>query len=217
MEKDNRFNKYDTIILASRSPRRLEILRANGIDPVVMPTDTNELLPDGIGYREAVEMLSAEKGEACLDMLGSEKTENYAVTGATCSPALQDVGRALIIAADTVVYTESLGIMGKPLDRDDAYAMLDAIRGTSHMVATGVTLIDISGRSKTTKTFSEVTTVWCRDYSVDDIYDYIEREQPYDKAGSYAIQSSFSEHIDHIDGDYWNVVGLPFDRIVSEL
>ncbi|MBQ6582935.1 MAG: Maf family protein, partial [Mogibacterium sp.] len=160
---------------------------------------------------------------------------------------------ALVIAADTVVYKEY--IMGKPSDYQDAFHMLDAIRGTYHDVATGVTLLHytedqvetgISGncsndsnhirvssgaersseapetlenkhKTPVVRSFCEVTRVWCKPYTDADIDRYIQEESPYDKAGSYAIQSSFAEHIDHIEGDYENVVGLPFERIVREI
>ena len=193
---------YETVILASQSPRRLEILRAHGIDPVVRPTDADETLPDGIGMEDAVRYLSSVKAEACLRDLAS--------LGPEAMPP-----DALLVAADTVVYTDRLGIMGKPADQKEAFLMLSTIRGTFHFVATGVTLIDTGTAERLT--FADVTEVWCKEYSDADIMNYIEQEKPYDKAGAYAIQGPFGSHIDHITGDYENVVGLPFDRIEAEL
>ena len=93
--------------------------------------------------------------------------------------------------------------------------MLDKIRGTFHYVVTGICLIDKSSGSETV--LSDVTTVHCVNYTDEDIRNYISQTEPYDKAGSYAIQGYFGRYIDHIDGDYENVVGLPFYRIERAL
>lgn len=188
--------KYDKIILASQSPRRLEILRKHGIEPVVMPTDANEDLGGITGMRDAVEELARRKAEACP----------------ASSDASVSSGRNLIIAADTIVYKD--GIMGKPKDHDDAVRMLRAIRNTIHFVATGVCLVDTAAGKRTV--FSEVTEVHCTDYSDEEIEKYIASEQPYDKAGSYAIQGPFRKYIESFEGDYENVVGLPYSRLERE-
>ena len=185
------------IILASASPRRLEIMHRHGIDPVVMPQDTDESLPEGIGMTEAVEMLASAKARACYDAVKDD-------------PAYDGF---VIVGSDTIVWKDE--IMGKPADKADAFRMLDKIRGTHHYVVTGVCLIDKSTGSESL--LSDVTTVHCVNYSDEDIEDYISREEPYDKAGSYAIQGHFGRYIDHIDGDYENVVGLPFYRIEEAL
>lgn len=185
------------VILASGSPRRLEILKKHGIEPVVMPQDTDESLPDGIGMTEAVEMLASRKARACYESVRDD-------------PAYKG---SVILGADTIVWKDE--IMGKPADREDAWRMLDKIRGTFHYVVTGVCLIDKSSGRETV--MNDVTTVYCVNYSDEDIEDYISREEPYDKAGSYAIQGYFGRYIDHIEGDYENVVGLPFHLIESAL
>ena len=158
-----------------------------------MPSRADESLPFGIGMREAVEMLARRKAEACYEDIRGDKS-------------LED---SLIIAADTIVWKD--GIMGKPESEADAFRMLDSIRGTSHYVVTGVCLMDAG--SGEARVLSEVTEVFCKDYSDGDIYEYLSMEEPYDKAGSYAIQGYFGRYIDHIEGDYENVVGLPFYRI----
>lgn len=193
--------RHMKIILASASPRRREILEKHGIHPVVMPTDANEDLPGGIEMHDAVKTLAERKARACCD----------SITG---DPALREKYRGyVVIGADTIVWKDE--IMGKPSDAADAYRMLDSIRGTSHFVVTGVCLIDLESGAK--EVISDSTTVWCKDYSDEDIYDYISLEEPYDKAGSYAIQGYFGRYIDHIDGDYENVVGLPYYRIEGSL
>ncbi len=180
------------IILASKSPRRLEILNKHGIEPILMPTDTEELLPDGIGMEAAVEMLAEQKARACYDAMDPTEYPD-----------------SLIIGADTIVYKDE--IMGKPADTADAFRMISKYRNTSHYVVTGVCLIDTNTGEATV--LSDVTTVYCTDYSDEQIYEYIEEDQPFDKAGAYAIQGAFGKYIDHIEGDYENVMGFPFHRI----
>ena len=179
------------IILASKSPRRIEILHRHGIDALIIPADTDETLPEGIGMTDAVEMLAKRKAMACYDAVHEQYPGH------------------LIIGADTIVWKDE--IMGKPADADDAYRMLDKIRGTVHYVVTGVAVVETDTGS--CSVFSDITEVHCKNYTDADILEYISMEEPYDKAGSYAIQGYFGKHIDHIEGDYENVVGLPYYRI----
>lgn len=189
------------IILASASPRRLEILKEHGIDPIVMPTEADESLSEGISPEIAVKTLSERKARVCFEMIKRD-------------PELSaEYSDCLIIGADTIVWKDE--ILGKPEDKDDAFRMLDMIRGTDNQVLTGVCLIDI--KTCDIRSICDITNVYCTDYSDEDINDYISREEPYDKAGSYAIQGYFSRYIDHIDGDYENVIGLPYYRIADIL
>lgn len=181
------------IILASQSPRRLEILNNHGIKPIVIPADIDETLPDDITCEDAVKMLAKKKAAAVYEQIKND-------------PKYDD---AVIIGSDTIVYKDK--IMGKPLDENDAYSMLSSIRNTKHYVATGVAIIEVHTGKETI--LCDLTTVYCKDYSDEEIWAYIESATPFDKAGSYAIQGEFSKYIDHIDGDYENVVGLPFYRI----
>ncbi len=168
-------------------------MQKHGVVPVTIPSNAKEVLPDGIGMTEAVELLSRQKAEAVYNSIKD-------------NPEYKD---AVVLGADTIVYLDE--IMGKPVDRADAYRMLSSIRGTHHYVATGVTLIYVeNGRIET---LHDITKVFCTNYSDEDIYEYIDTDEPYDKAGSYAIQGAFGKYIDHIEGDYENVMGLPFYRI----
>ena len=195
-------SRYDRVILASKSPRRLEILRNHGVEPVVMPGNTDEALPDGISFTDAVTMLSERKAMAALelpDILGFE-------------------GKSLLIASDTIVYKDI--IMGKPINNEDAFNMLASLRNDTHYVATGVTLIDIIDgvpQLDDRCSFAEVTEIICGDYTDEDIWSYIKTGEPADKAGAYAIQGGFRKYIKEFIGDYENVVGLPYNRIISEL
>lgn len=189
----NDSKQLNNVILASKSPRRIEILHKHGVFPSLMPTETEETLPDDIGASEAVEMLARRKALACYKSVKGNP----------------DYSEHIIIGADTIVWKD--GIMGKPVDKDDARRMIEKIRGTVHYVVTGVALIDTD--TGKTEVFSDVTEVHCKNYSDQDIEEYLSLDEPYDKAGSYAIQGHFGKHIDHIVGDYENVVGLPYYRI----
>ena len=195
-------SRYDRVILASKSPRRLDILRDHGIEPIIMPGNTDESLPDGITFTDAVTMLSERIAMAALelpDILGFE-------------------GKSLLIASDTIVYKDI--IMGKPIDNEDAFNMLASLRNDTHYVASGVTLIDIiEGVPQIDNicSFAEVTEIICDDYTDEDRWSYIKTGEPTDKAGAYAIQGGFRKYIREFRGDYENVVGLPYNRIISEL
>ena len=180
------------VILASASPRRLEIMNKHGVDPLVMPTDADETITGDPSMTEVVEDLSRRKALACYNSI--KEDNRYA--------------GYMIVAADTIVYKD--GILGKPEDAEDARRMLQLYRGTFHYVVTGITLIDTDSGSE--EVLSDVTRVWCKDYTDEDIEDYISRAEPYDKAGAYAIQGYFGRYIDHIEGDYENVVGLPYNK-----
>ena len=180
------------IILASKSPRRLEILRKHGIEPEVIPADADETLPEGIDMISAVKLLALKKARAVYESLGSDLE-----------------GEGYIIGSDTIVYKDEL--LGKPADREDARRMLETIRGTGHFVSTGVALIDIATGEEIV--LNDVTEVFCTDFSDEELEEYLDTDEPYDKAGAYAIQGIFSKFIKGYVGDFENVVGLPFHII----
>lgn len=201
-----------TIILASKSPRRLEILRKHGIEPIVIPSNAEEVLPDGIGMEAAVEMLAQQKAEAVYNEIKSNPGILEAAIKNSSAPDA-DLRDAIIIGSDTIVYKDE--ILGKPKDADDAFRMISKYRGTHHYVVTGMALIDLN--TGDISVLSDITTVYCKNMSDEQIREYIENEQPYDKAGAYAIQGPFIDYIDHYDGDYENVMGFPFHRIADLL
>jgi septum formation protein len=232
---------FQQVILASGSPRRLEILRNHDINPVIMPASVDESLPDGISMEDAVMFLSFKKARAAEDELlltipdcdPEEKDSNdmileeeqededrdpldeeHSPESRVQKLAEQD-GPQLILAADTVVYDPDLGILGKPQDHDDAFRMLSSLRGKKHQVATGCSLILCGMPAR--RIFCEVTDVYCKNYTDDDIEAYIASGEPFDKAGAYGIQGAFGQYIDHIEGSYDNVVGLPFERLNREI
>lgn len=214
------------IILASGSARRKEIFEAHGFTPVIMPMDVDETLPEDIEPQDAVMYLSLKKGLACKDALLSGEG----------SDRLGTREHALIVSADTIVYASDITtgkwtIMGKPKDEDDAWRMLRSIASTSHKVMTGVTLIsytpasdadtvidaDSASGSHIFRTFYDSTNVYVKPLSDEEIKAYIDSGEPFGKAGGYAIQMAFGKHIDHIEGDYENVVGFPYNHMIKEI
>ena len=181
----------EKIILASASPRRKELIANICSNVVIRPSDCDETLPAGLSARQAVEYLSKIKNEAAVSNLSENE---------------------IIISADTVV---AIGneILGKPADKDDARRMIRLLSGKTHQVYTGVT-ISSGGKSVT---FSEKTDVFFYSLTEVEIEEYISTDEPYDKAGGYAIQGRAGLLIEKIDGDYFNVVGLPVSRLNREL
>ena len=214
------------VILASGSIRRKEIFESHGLTPVIMPMDVNETLPGGIAPDDAVMYLALKKGLACESALSDASSEDsvsdlYAgAAGAEDGKAAADREHALIVSADTIVYAYDIYagrwcIMGKPRNDDDAWRMLSSIRGTSHKVMTGVAVICPSRMIK--RVFCDVTDVYVNDISDSDLHKYIDSGEPEGKAGGYAIQLGFGSFIDHIEGDYENVVGFPYDHFLRLL
>ncbi len=187
------------IILASSSPRRIEMMKANNIEPFVIPSSVDETLSREMSMKQAVMFLALKKA------LNVEKLWLK-------DHSAEDIS-AVIIAADTVVYKD--GIIGKPADRNDAVNTLKLLRKTNHHVATGVSLVS-PGTTKRS-VFCDVTEVFFQDYSDTDILQYVNTDEPWDKAGSYAIQGTWGKYISHITGNYDNVIGFPWGLIFSEL
>jgi septum formation protein len=172
------------IILASQSPRRKELLHFITDDFIVKTADVDETLPNGIAPDEAVKYLSAKKAEPFND------------------------GEAIVIGADTVVSIDGK-ILGKPASAQEAHDMLALLSGRQHSVFTGVTVA--KGEQKTT--FAVETKVKFFDLSESDINRYIATNEPMDKAGAYGIQGYGSLLVESINGDYFNVVGLPIGKL----
>ena len=195
------------IILASQSPRRKELLEQIGLEFEICPAKGEEIITKTIP-EEVVMELSKQKAEEVAAMVSSYGENHKKIT----TPS--DI---LVIGADTVVAYEG-EILGKPVDEADAKRMLTMLAGNTHSVFTGVTLvlIDKTGRAGE-MVFYEKTDVKMHPMTEEEIDRYISTSEPMDKAGSYAIQGKCAIHIDQIEGDYSNVVGLPIQRIYQEL
>lgn len=178
------------IILASSSPRRTEILTLANIKHVVIPSTCEEVVDHNLLPYQVVESLSKQKA---VDVFKKHSD-------------------SIVIGADTVVVIDNK-ILGKPHNKEEAIYMLELISNNVHQVITGVTILS----NKFVKTFYVITNVHVEKLTTQDILEYIEKENVYDKAGSYAIQGMFSKYISSINGDYYNVVGLPLSRVYKEL
>ena len=185
------------IILASKSPRRKEILENLGVKFNIITCETDEHTDERDG-RKYVEEIAFRKGNAVRELLESEGkfTEND-----------------IILSSDTVVVSADGEIMGKPCDRADAERMIHAFSGKPHFVISGIALIT---KNKTVVT-SESTTVYFDTVDEADVERYLDTDEAYDKAGAYAIQGYASLWINGIEGDYFNVVGLPFKKLSDTL
>ncbi len=179
------------IILASQSPRRKELIAYISENVEIRPADCDETLPDGMGAKDAVEYLSKIKNDAARKISNDDE---------------------IVISADTIVSVDD-EILGKPVDKNDARRMINLLSARAHQVYTGVT---ISSNEKSV-TFSEKTDVVFYDLSESEIEEYISGSEPYDKAGAYGIQGKASLLVKGINGDYFNVVGLPVARLKREL
>lgn len=179
------------VVLASASPRRKELLSLIFNEYDIRPADCDEALPEGIKAQEAVEYLSLIKNKATVEICD----EN-----------------SLVISADTVVAVEG-EILGKPQDKEDARRMISLLSGREHQVFTGVTL-SLNGNFKT---FSEKTDVVFYKLTDKEVEDYISTDEPYDKAGAYGIQGKAGLLVKAVNGDYYNVVGLPVARLKREI
>ncbi len=179
-------------ILASKSPRRKEILGNIGLPFTVISADADENCSEKDTGR-FVEEVARRKGIAVKELLIQNNTYK------------DDM---VIISADTVVECNG-EIFGKPHDKTDAYRMLSMLSDNSHYVYSGIA---VTYQNKTVSAF-EKTAVSFKKMSETDINFYIESEEPFDKAGAYAIQGLASVWIEKIDGCYFNVVGLPLNRL----
>ncbi|MDE5421229.1 Maf-like protein [Ancylomarina sp. DW003] len=180
------------LILASQSPRRHQMLKELGLDFKIQTKDVEEVYPDHLKGEEIPVYLAKLKAEAfVLDMNEKE----------------------LVITADTIVCVDDM-VLGKPKDRADAVKMLKMLSGRSHQVISGVCL-----KSKEKEaTFSTTTHVHFKELNLEEIDYYIDNYKPFDKAGAYGIQEWIGfVGIDGIEGSYFNVVGLPIQRLYQEL
>ena len=181
-------NKYQ-VILASKSPRRQELLRGMGVDFTIMTKETDESFPPEMPLDEVPKYLSLQKSQAFTD---NELPADF-----------------LLITSDTVVICEG-EILGKPKDREDAARMLHLLSGKTHHVVTGVTVRS----AEKTESFAVRSNVTFATLDAEEIDYYIEHCKPFDKAGAYGIQEWIGYvGISGLEGSFYNVMGLPTRRL----
>jgi septum formation protein len=177
------------IILASASPRRKELLTTAGVEFEVLVSEADETIPEGTAPRDAA-MMTAEKK----------------------SLAVAENRDGIVIGADTIVVIDDK-ILGKPKDEADAADMLRLLSGREHEVITGVCITD----GEKTEKFAQVSKVRFYDLTDDEITAYVATKEPMDKAGAYGIQGKGCVLVESIEGDYFNIVGLPVAATVRAL
>ncbi len=180
------------IVLASKSPRRSELLSKSGFDFTIKTLEVEEDYPLDMKVEEVPEFLAKKKAHASTSLLQEGQ---------------------LLIAADTVVIFEG-EIFGKPKDAEDAYTMLGRLSGSMHTVITGVCILS----PQKEESFSDLSKVYLAPLTEAEIKFYVDTYQPFDKAGSYAIQEWIGLcKIDKIEGTYSNIMGLPMQRLYPVL
>jgi septum formation protein len=184
-------DKYK-IILASRSPRRQELMRNLGLTFEVVVRDYDENYPESLSGKEIAMYLAKGKARSFIGQISDNE---------------------IVITADTIVWCENK-VLGKPAGRSEAIQMIRELSGNTHEVITGVTLLS----SKSEMTFSESTLVTFEHLTDEEIFYYVDNFHPYDKAGAYGIQEWIGiAACSRIEGSYFNVVGLPVQKLFKEL
>jgi septum formation protein len=180
------------IILASKSPRRKQLLEGLNLPFEVVVCEVDEVFPEELTMEEIPLYLAKLKAEPFLK---------------------EQEDKVLVITADTIVWIDG-EVLGKPVDHQHAVEMLKKLSGKRHVVVTGVCLT--SGKKQVA--FSSLTDVYFKELSGEEIEYYLELYHPYDKAGSYGVQEWIGYiAIDRIEGSYFNVMGLPVGRLYEEL
>jgi septum formation protein len=186
-----------TLILASSSPRRKELLEKIGLRFTVDPSNYPEDLPSG-------------PRAARLSPEGTVKAISIGKAAAIATKYPD----AIVIAADTVGVLRNK-IIGKPKTAEEARRMLQEMSGRSHLVITGFTILDTASKKMITRTIE--TRVYFKSLTMEEINNYVKTGEPLDKAGSYAIQGLGALLVEKISGDYYNVMGLPLNALAGSL
>ncbi|TAG99722.1 MAG: septum formation protein Maf [Sphingobacteriales bacterium] len=182
----------ERIILASQSPRRKQLLEWAEIPFDVIVKETDEMYPSHLPVEQVPVYIARNKALAIEEELTHER---------------------IIVAADTIVVLKET-IIGKPKDRNDAIKIIQSLSGQQHLVITGVVVI----KGEREIAFSDITKVQFHTLTYDEICFYVDKYKPYDKAGAYAIQEWIGVvGIHSINGDFYNVMGLPVSRVVKAL
>lgn len=179
------------IILASKSPRRKELMNLLNVKYDIIVSDADETLEDGLSMEEQSKKLAFVKSKAVFDITQGDR---------------------IIIGADTLVFKGNKKY-GKPLNTGHAFEIIKELKNSTHQICTGIAvLVQIGDTYKEFVDFS-TTTIHIKDMTDSEIEDWINTGKALDKAGAYAIQEDFAKFIDRIDGNYFGVVGLPIDKV----
>ncbi|MBQ6860525.1 MAG: septum formation protein Maf [Clostridia bacterium] len=185
------------IILASKSPRRKELLSMITKDFEVIVSGSEEVVNEELKPSEKVIELAKQKAE---DVYKTIEGTDFAVIG-----------------SDTIVVTNEDEILGKPKDREDAIRMLTTLSNKTHKVMTGVCIIQNKNGNVTERSFCDIANVHVKEITLEEIEKWLDTGNAWDKAGAYAIQQEFAIHIDKLDGNYSTVMGFPIHIVYDEL
>lgn len=192
-----------SLVLASSSPRRIELVKNLGLKFEILPSDLDEVVNPALTPGEVVADLAQSKAARVQELIQERG-------GATAQ------SHHVILAADTIVVFEG-DILGKPTDREHAIAMLTRLVGNVHEVYTGVHVISVNKTEVFTHHAIEVAKVEFRQLSANEIANYVDSKEPMDKAGSYALQGIGAFMINKIEGSPSNIIGLPLVRTINLL
>lgn len=179
------------IILASKSPRRKELMNLLNVNYEVIVSNADETLDDSLSMEEQSKRLAFVKAKAVFEK--------------TC-------GDRIVIGADTLVY-KGTQKFGKPTNIEDAAKMINELKNATHQVCTGIAILVQKGNSYQDFLNCSLTSIHVKDMSDEEIKEWLDTGKAMDKAGAYAIQEEFAKFIDKIDGDYFSVVGLPINQV----
>jgi septum formation protein len=183
------------LILASSSPRRQELIGSLGLPYEIISSNVDETVGGSLTPAEIVEVLAVRKAQAVCELIQSSDK------------------RGIVIGSDTIVVFQGQ-VLGKPVDEQDSFRMLSALEGETHQVYSGIACVD--SQTGECHVSHRVTQVFMKPLADEQIRRYIATGEPRDKAGSYAIQGLGATIVERIEGDYFNVVGLPLS-LLSDL
>ena len=183
------------IILASKSPRRKELMDLLGIDYEIMVSEADETIEEGLTLEEQSKRLGFIKAKAVFD---------------------QTSGDRIVIGSDTLVVKDDK-LFGKPKDREDAINMINTIKNDKHQVITSVAILVQKDGEYKEYLDCDISDVYVADMKDKEIEAWVDTGKAYDKAGAYAIQLEFAKHIEKINGNYDSIIGLPINKVYNIL
>lgn len=184
------------IILASKSPRRKEILGMIVDKFDIMVCEEDEILDNTLSIKEQSIKLAYDKAKNIFNRTNDDR---------------------IVIGSDTIVVDENDKIYGKPKDREDAIKILNSIKGKEHSVFTSIAVL-VSKNGKTYEDIDcDIARVYIDNMTDEEVTKWIDTGEAYDKAGAYAVQGRFAKHIEKIDGNFWTVMGLPINKVYNIL
>lgn len=184
------------VVLASKSPRRKEILSMITEDFDIMVSDDEEILDNKLSVREQSMKLAYDKAKSIF---------------------IKTNGDRIVIGSDTIVVDENDKIYGKPKNREDGIGILKHIKGKEHRVFTSIAVLVEKDGKHFEHIDCDIAKVYISDMTDEEIEKWLDTGEADDKAGAYAVQGKFAKHIDKIDGNFWTVMGLPVHKVYNIL